>query len=33
VKAIPWAELLERVFRFDVLRYERCGGRMTVLAS
>ncbi len=29
---IPWAELLERVFRFDVLRCERCGGRMTVLA-
>jgi hypothetical protein len=29
---IPWAELLERVFRIDVLRCERCGGRMTVLA-
>jgi len=29
---IPWAELFERVFRFDVLRCERCGGRMTVLA-
>ncbi len=29
---IPWAELLERVLRIDVLRCERCGGRMTVLA-
>jgi len=29
---IPWAELLERVFRIDVLNCERCGGRMTVLA-
>jgi len=29
---IPRAELLERVFRFDVLHCERCGGRMTVLA-
>jgi hypothetical protein len=29
---IPWAALLERVFRIDVLRCERCGGRMTVLA-
>ena len=31
-EGIPWAELLERVFRIDVLRCERCGGRMTVLA-
>jgi len=29
---IPWAELLERVFRIDVLRCERCGGRIMVLA-
>ena len=29
---IPWAELLERVFRIDVLRCERCGGRMTLIA-
>jgi hypothetical protein len=29
---IPWAELLERVFCFDVLHCERCGGRMMVLA-
>ena len=29
---IPWAELLSRVFKVDVLKCEHCGGRMTVLA-
>jgi hypothetical protein len=29
---IPWAELLQRVFRIDVFRCGCCGGRMTVLA-
>ena len=29
---IPWAELLERVYRADVLKCGRCGGRMTLLA-
>lgn len=29
---IPWAELLARVFKEDVLRCQRCGGRMRVLA-
>lgn len=29
---IPWAELLERVYRADVLKCDRCGGRMTMLA-
>jgi hypothetical protein len=29
---VPWAELLSRVFKVDVLQCENCGGRMTVLA-
>jgi hypothetical protein len=29
---VPWAELLSRVFKVDVLKCENCGGRMTVLA-
>jgi hypothetical protein len=29
---LAWAELFRRVFRTDVLRCERCGGRMKVLA-
>ena len=29
---IPWAELLLRVFRADVLACDRCGGRRVVLA-
>ena len=28
----PWAELLKRTFRFDVLACKRCGGRMKLLA-
>ena len=28
---VPWAELLSRVFKVDVLKCENCGGRMTVL--
>ncbi|MDX2022596.1 MAG: transposase [Deltaproteobacteria bacterium] len=30
---IPWAALLMRVFKIDVLACGRCGGRMTVLAA
>ncbi len=29
---LPWAELLRRVFREDVLECNRCGGRRVVLA-
>jgi hypothetical protein len=29
---IPWAELLRRVFAFDALRCERCGGRLRPVA-
>ena len=29
---MPWADLLARVYKADVLKCERCGGRMTVLA-
>ena len=29
---LPWAELFKRVWRTDVLRCERCGGQMKVLA-
>lgn len=29
---IPWAELLARVFKEDVLACQRCGGRMRVIA-
>ena len=29
---MPWAELLLRVFREDVLACDRCGGRRVVLA-
>ena len=29
---VPWAEVLSRVFKVDVLQCENCGGRMTVLA-
>ena len=29
---VPWAELLAKVFRVDVLFCERCGGRLRVLA-
>jgi hypothetical protein len=29
---LPWAELLRRVFREDVLECNRCGGRLLVLA-
>ena len=29
---IPWAELLERVYRADVLKCARCGGRMAMMA-
>jgi hypothetical protein len=28
---LPWAELLRRTFRIDVLRCARCGGRRTVI--
>jgi len=28
-----WAELMKRVFGFDVLRCERCGGRMRILCA
>ena len=28
-----WAELMQRVFRVDVLRCEHCGGRMKILAA
>jgi hypothetical protein len=30
---IPWAELLHRVFKVDVLRCEGCGGRREILAE
>lgn len=30
--AVPWAELIKRTFRTDVLQCQRCGGRMRVLA-
>ncbi len=29
---LPWAELLRRVFREEVLECNRCGGRLLVLA-
>jgi hypothetical protein len=29
----PWAELFNRVFLLDVLRYPRCGGRRKLLAA
>jgi hypothetical protein len=32
-RRIPWATLLMRVFRVDVLVCDRCGGRMHVLAA
>ena len=29
---MPWADLLARVYKADVLKCERCGGPMTMLA-
>jgi hypothetical protein len=29
---IPWAELFKRVFKDDVLRCQKCGGGMKVIA-
>ncbi len=29
---IPWAELLRRVFKIDILECQRCGGRREVIA-
>jgi hypothetical protein len=29
----PWAQLMARVFEFDVLAYLRCGARMRILAA
>ena len=31
-RRLPWADLLRRVYAVDVLRCDRCGGRMRVLA-
>jgi hypothetical protein len=28
-----WAELMKRVFGFDVLKCDRCGGRMRILCA
>ena len=28
-----WAELMRRVFAFDVLECDRCGGRMRIIAA
>jgi len=32
-RALPWAELIRRVFAVDVLECPRCGGRMRILAA
>lgn len=31
-RAIPWAELLRRVFAIDILKCENCGGDMKIIA-
>lgn len=31
-RALPWAELLRRVFAIDVLKCEQCGGDMKIIA-
>lgn len=30
---MTWAQRLKRVFRIEIERCERCGGRVTILAS
>ena len=30
-KRIPWAQLLKRTFKIDVLKCDKCGGRMKLL--
>jgi hypothetical protein len=31
-KRIPWAQLLKRTFKIDVLKCDKCGGRMNLVA-
>ncbi|MFZ9521140.1 MAG: hypothetical protein ACO3A4_11755 [Silvanigrellaceae bacterium] len=31
-KRIPWAQLLKRTFKIDVLKCDKCGGRMKLVA-
>jgi hypothetical protein len=32
-RRLSWAELMKRVFREDVLRCKKCGGRAAVIAA
>jgi hypothetical protein len=29
----PWAELLKRVFKYDVLYFDHCGNQLTLIAT
>ncbi len=31
-KRVPWAQLLKRTFKIDVLKCDKCGGRMKLVA-